>query len=184
MATKKQQAVELAKTEARISGIPKGGSTRTGMTKAEKLASEAVLMAIPIGAAATLTKAASKIARSGKLGKSIAAKSSKKKKIQLAKKQQKAPKIEPQIRKVYDTGHRFGRKMPESKGVDSLSWEELKRAGGKEGGEAIERLLDKKAIEIYKRKAAQFHPEHPTVHNKGGYVKKYANGGSVRKVRR
>jgi len=38
MANKKQQALEPAKTEARISGIPKGGSALTGMSEAEKLA--------------------------------------------------------------------------------------------------------------------------------------------------
>ena len=38
MANKKQRALELAKTEARISGIPKGGSALTGMSEAEKLA--------------------------------------------------------------------------------------------------------------------------------------------------
>ena len=38
MANKKQRALELAKTEASISGIPKGGSTRTGTTPAEELA--------------------------------------------------------------------------------------------------------------------------------------------------
>ena len=130
MANKKQRALELAKTEARISGIPKGGSTRTGMTKAEKLAYEAALVAMPIGAGAKLAKTgyrtASKIARSGKLGKNIATKARRKKKIQLAEKSREVPKIEPQLRTIYDTGHRFGRKMPPLKELDEMSWEELK----------------------------------------------------------
>ena len=57
MANKKQKALELAKTEARLSGIPKGGSTRTSMTKAEKIAYELALSTLGVSAAALGTKA-------------------------------------------------------------------------------------------------------------------------------
>mgnify|MGYP006406745371 FL=1 len=57
MANKKQRALKLAKTEARLSGIPKGGSTRTGMTKAEKIAYELALSTLGVSAAALGTKA-------------------------------------------------------------------------------------------------------------------------------
>ena len=40
MANKKQRGLELSKTEARLSGIPKGASTLKGMTDAEKKAYE------------------------------------------------------------------------------------------------------------------------------------------------
>ena len=57
MASKKQRALKLAKTEARLSGIPKGGSTRTSMTKAEKIAYELALSTLGVSAAALGTKA-------------------------------------------------------------------------------------------------------------------------------
>ena len=57
MANKKQKALELAKTEERLSGIPKGGSTRTSMTKAEKIAYKLALSTLGVSAAALGTKA-------------------------------------------------------------------------------------------------------------------------------
>ena len=57
MANKKQRGLELAKTEERLSGIPKGGSTRTSMTKAEKIAYKLALSTLGVSAAALGTKA-------------------------------------------------------------------------------------------------------------------------------
>ena len=87
MANKKQQALEPAKTEARISGIPKGGSTLTGMSEAEKLAYATIGLATSARMIGSSTTGLAKLAKlykaekkAGKIPKKPA-KVSKKKKI-------------------------------------------------------------------------------------------------------
>jgi len=54
MPNKKQSALELAKTEERLSGIPKGGSTLKGTSKAERKALVATALGISGVAAGAL----------------------------------------------------------------------------------------------------------------------------------
>jgi len=62
MANKKQRRLELSKTEARLSGIPKGASTLKGMTDAEKKAYElSGYLVGGTGAAKLLAKGAGKV---------------------------------------------------------------------------------------------------------------------------
>ena len=99
MANKKQRALELAKTEARISGIPKGGSTRTGTTPSEELAYQLTGMGISAGMIGSSLKGMLKLYQAEKKASKISKVSDKK------------------LLELYNKAHPGGRKPPAKKKI-------------------------------------------------------------------
>ena len=193
--TKKTRALELADTESRLEGIPKGGSRLTGMSDAEKASLEVLLATMPMGAALKAVKAAKKsltpasktIRKRAKADKVRKKESESRSKTRQKEADKRTKRTEKEFRGEKKANQkRYNKHMADRKRQrEGMTDEEKIKLGllGISGGtyaagrnafpDPLSNLSDSgnRVIEEDKK-------------NKGGYVKKYAYGGGVRKVRR
>jgi len=177
MANKKQKALELAKTEARISGIPKGGSTRTGTTPAEEFAYQLAGMGISAGMIGSSVKDMAKLYKLYKAEKkaSKTSKVSDKKLLELYRDGKKYT----AIRKAHPRKSKgSGKYAP----IGDLDVEYLSMKPAK-------KKISKKAVGTGAALAATAAVSSPNQLSKrtsgkakGSSVKKYSRGGGVRKA--
>jgi|3_EtaG_2_1085321.scaffolds.fasta_scaffold121777_1 hypothetical protein len=179
--TKKTRALELAETEARLEGVPKGGSTRTGMTDAEKTALEAAGVALPLGIVIKGGKAVGK-------GADAINKILSKRKAEKALK----PAQLKTLKNVRKTRRKRAKETARKRKREGMTDEEklmLGLSGMGLGTYAALRVAVPDPLsglkEMYSnnQEEAKKNKKEKTNKNKGGYVKKYAKGGGVRKVR-
>ena len=199
MANKKQRALELAKTEARISGIPKGASTRTGLTGAEKTAYElASYLVGGIGAAKLLAKGVSKV---GKLTQAAKARKLAKRERDTrtsVRQEREADNLIKEAKEYLNvlqsnlSPKSFLRlqKMPKAEQKKMFNRINMERELG--GIDRAVREADRLLREVTKKSALK-NKKPPTPKKKGGvvkkkvkkgYSKKYTNSGGVRKVQK
>ena len=197
MAAKKQQAVELAKTEARISGIPKGGSTRTGMSDTEKASLEVLLATMPMGAALKAVKASKKAltpasktirkrAKADKVRKKESESRSKTRQKEADKRTKRIKKETRGKEKAFEKRHnkRMAARKREREGMSDHEKIKLGLVAVGGGTYAALRNAFPDPLSMGERNKRIAEEKKKAITEHGGYTKKYANGGGVRKVRR
>jgi len=203
MANKKQRALELAKTEARISGIPKGGSTRTGTSEAEGFAYQLAGTGLSAGMIGSSVKDMAKLYKLYKAEKK-ASKTSKLTKDEVLKLAEKLPKdwkgkagkvSDKKLLELYRDGKKYTaiRKAHPRKSKGSGKYAPI-------GDLDVEYLSMKPAKNKTSKKAVIAHgtgaalaataavtspnqlSKRTSGKAKGSSVKKYSRGGGVRKA--
>ena len=159
--TKKTRALELAKTEARLEGIPKGGSRRTGISEGEKVALEVLLSTIPMAAALKTVSAVKKFLKPA--SKTI-------------RKRAKADKVRKK-----DKDKRMAARKREREGMSDHEKIKLGLLAVGGGTYAALRTAFPDPLSMGERNKRRAEKEKENT--LGGYIKKYASGGGVRKVR-